>query len=153
MAGWNSFGNLLDGQSGEDILKGGTNSDTLIFDNDDFQGQTFTLPSGRVINKQIYDASTGFDVLKISDTSHADFTGAAYQTMPGVTGNIVAGIEAAIGGNGHQTVTINIHAIDAQSDTVERRLARIYCLARERRRHLEPNWSSMAARRHRHIKC
>ncbi|USH01631.1 calcium-binding protein [Grimontia kaedaensis] len=119
-AGWGSFDNLLDGQEGEDLLNGGTNTDTLIFDLDDFQGQTLTLPSDRVINKHIYDAATGFDVLKISGSVHADFTGEAYQTMPGVTGNIIAGIEAAIGDAGDQTVTINIHEIDAQSDTTTR---------------------------------
>ncbi|KKD62227.1 RTX cytolytic toxin [Grimontia sp. AD028] len=119
-SGWNSFDNLLDGGVGEDILMGGTNSDTLIFDVNDFQGQIRTLSNGKEVNKHIYDAATGFDVLKISGSVHADFTGAAYQTTPGVTGNVIAGVEAAIGGNGNQTVTINIHETDAQSDTTDR---------------------------------
>ncbi|WP_188009346.1 calcium-binding protein [Grimontia hollisae] len=119
LAGWISRDNLLDGGSGEDILIGGTHSDTLIFDLQDFQGQTEILPDGRAINQHIYDASTGFDSLRMSGSVHADFTGNSYQDNPNTQGNVIAGIEAVIGDSSHQTVTINIYGINAQSDTTD----------------------------------
>lgn len=119
LAGWNSHDNLLDGGSGEDILIGGTHSDTLIFDILDFQGQTETTPDGREINQHIYDASTGFDTLRVSGSVHVDFTGNSYQDNPDITGNVIAGIESVIGDGGNQTITINVHEIDAQSDTTD----------------------------------
>ncbi|MEI8607973.1 calcium-binding protein [Enterovibrio sp. Hal110] len=115
-SGWMSDNNYLDGQQGQDILVGSFNADTLVFDQDDFQGQIETLGSGEQITQNIYDASTGFDTLLIEGEHHADFTGAAYQTTPGISGNVIAGIEAVIGDNSNQTITINAHEIDQQSD-------------------------------------
>ncbi|WP_163390161.1 calcium-binding protein [Enterovibrio norvegicus] len=115
-AGWRSMDNFLDGQEGADILRGSTFSDTLVFDQDDFEGQIQTLSSGKQINQSIYNASTGFDTLTVEGEQHADFTGDAYQTTPSVGGNVIAGIEAVVGGSNDQTVTINTHSIDQQSD-------------------------------------
>ncbi|MCC4797558.1 RTX toxin [Enterovibrio norvegicus] len=115
-AGWRSMDNFLDGQEGADILRGSTFSDTLVFDQDDFEGQIQTLSSGKQINQSIYNASTGFDTLTVEGEQHADFTGDAYQTTPNVGGNVIAGIEAVVGGSNDQTVTINTHSIDQQSD-------------------------------------
>ncbi|PMN73745.1 calcium-binding protein [Enterovibrio norvegicus] len=115
-AGWRSMDNFLDGQEGADILRGSTFSDTLVFDQDDFEGQIQTLSSGKQINQSIYNASTGFDTLTVEGEQHVDFTGDAYQTTPSVGGNVIAGIEAVVGGSNDQTVTINTHSIDQQSD-------------------------------------
>ncbi|OEF50428.1 RTX toxin [Enterovibrio norvegicus] len=115
-SGWMSDNNYLDGQEGQDILVGSFNADTFVFDQDDFQGQIETLGSGEQITQNIYDASTGFDTLLIEGEHHADFTGAAYQTTPGISGNVIAGIEAVIGDSSNQTITINAHEIDQQSD-------------------------------------
>ncbi|SKA50509.1 hypothetical protein [Enterovibrio nigricans] len=54
--------------------------------------------------------------MKISGSQHADFTGVSYQSDPSITGNVIAGIEAVIGDSSAQTVTINLHEIDEQSD-------------------------------------
>ncbi|KXF79973.1 calcium-binding protein [Enterovibrio coralii] len=116
VAGWFSADNILDGQGGVDSLTGSINSDTLIFDANDFQGQTKTLPGGTQINEHRYDASSGFDTMKIVGEQHADFTGATYQSDPSITGNVIAGVEAVIGDSSAQTVTINLHEIDEQSD-------------------------------------
>ncbi|WP_394212703.1 calcium-binding protein [Enterovibrio calviensis] len=115
-AGWFSADNYLDGQAGEDILIGSIGSDTLIFDENDFQGQVKTFSNGTQINKHIYDASSGFDTLLITGAQNADFTGTSYQTDPNIKGNVVAGVEAVIGDSADQTLTINTHEIDAQSD-------------------------------------
>lgn len=118
-AGWASFDNYLDGQAGVDTLQGGTHSDTLIFDRDDFQGQTTTLSNGSQINQQIYKASTGFDVLRVSGDNEVDFTGDSYQTSPDVTGNVISGVEAVVGDSANQTLTVNLHEVEQQSDTVD----------------------------------
>lgn len=115
-AGWVSSDNYIDGQQGQDILIGSFHSDIFIFDEDDFQGQITTLSSGKQINKHIYNSSSGFDTLKMSGEVHADFTGDSYQTNIGVKGNVISGIESVLGDNDDQTLTINIHQIDAQSD-------------------------------------
>ncbi len=108
--------NLLDGQTGADIYIGGNGTETLIFDQDDFIGATRELANGRVINANIYNASSGFDVLEISGDVEADFMGDAYQDISGVTGNVISGVEAILGDEGNQSATINESAIYAQSD-------------------------------------
>ncbi|WP_028022849.1 calcium-binding protein [Enterovibrio calviensis] len=117
--GWLSTDSYFDGQAGQDRLKGGTNSDTFVFDSDDFQGQIKTLSGGEQVNLQIYDAATGFDTLHVFGDTHADFTGELYQTTPGVTGNVIAGIESVLGDSDDQTVTVNAHQIDAKSDATD----------------------------------
>ncbi|MFL7009032.1 calcium-binding protein [Enterovibrio norvegicus] len=108
--------NLLDGQTGADIYIGGNGTETLIFDQDDFIGATRELANGRVINANVYNASSGFDVLEISGDVEADFMGDAYQDISGVTGNVISGVEAILGDEGDQSATINESAIYAQSD-------------------------------------
>ncbi|MDD1794284.1 calcium-binding protein [Enterovibrio sp. ZSDZ42] len=117
--GWFSADNYLDGQEGQDRLKGGTHSDTFVFDSNDFQGQIKTLSGGQQVNLQIYDAKTGFDTLHVFGETHADFTGELYQGTPGVTGNVIAGIESVLGDSGDQTITVNAHQIDAKSDATD----------------------------------
>ncbi|WP_102318742.1 hypothetical protein [Enterovibrio norvegicus] len=108
--------NLLDGQTGADIYIGGNGTETLIFDQDDFIGATRELANGRVINANVYNASSGFDVLEISGDVESDFMGDAYQDISGVTGNVISGVEAILGDEGDQSATINESAIYAQSD-------------------------------------
>lgn len=117
-AGWTSHDNFLDGQGGEDFLFGSSNSDTFIFDAEDFQGKITTLSGGKQINQHIYDASSGFDTLRISGQQHVDFTGELYQTNASVKGNVISGIESVIGDSNDQIITINLHEIEAQSDDV-----------------------------------
>ncbi|CZF81506.1 tandem-95 repeat protein [Grimontia marina] len=115
-SGVNSFDNYLDGQAGEDRITGGTGTDIIAFDREDFSGSTTTLSSGKVINENVYNAGSGFDVLSIKGSWHADFTGVSYQPEAGVTGNVISGIEAIVGDEYDQNVTINAFAINAQSD-------------------------------------
>ncbi|EOD77964.1 Alkaline phosphatase [Grimontia indica] len=116
----NGTNNRLDGGEGIDTYTGGIGSDILVFDIEDFAGETKTLSNGRVVNDQVYNAATGFDVLEVSGDVHVDFTGAAYQSDTTVNGNVIAGVEAIVGDDGNQTVTIKEHSILAQSDDTER---------------------------------
>lgn len=118
-AGWFSNDNVLDGQGGIDTLIGSLGSDTLIFDSEDFQGQIKTLGNGTQVNQNIYDASSGFDVLRVNSAAEVDFTGDSYQATPGISGNVISGVEAVIGNAEAQEVTINLHEIDAQSDATD----------------------------------
>ena len=115
-AGWMSADNQLDGGEGEDLLYGSLHSDTFIFDSEDFQGQITTLSGGKQINKHIYDASTGFDTLRVSGEQNVDFTGDLFQSQPNVKGNVISGIEAVIGDSNQQNITLNLHQINAQSN-------------------------------------
>lgn len=117
-AGWLSEDNFLDGESGQDLLLGSVNTDTFIFDNEDFQGQIETLTGGVQINQHIYDASSGFDILKITGEQNVDFTGEHYQSQSNITGNVISGIESVIGDSENQTIKINLYEILAQSDDV-----------------------------------
>ncbi|MEZ9527130.1 tandem-95 repeat protein [Enterovibrio norvegicus] len=115
-----SFDNYLDGQGGEDLATGSSNTDIIAFDREDFQGKTKTLANGREINETVYNASSGFDILSVKGSWHADFTGSSYQSKLGVKGNVIAGVEAVIGDQYSQAITINAHAINAQSDDTEK---------------------------------
>ncbi|WP_407333575.1 calcium-binding protein [Enterovibrio sp. 27052020O] len=116
----NGHNNTLDGGAGVDIYRGGIGSDTLIFDVNDFDGSTSINLAGREINTKIYAAGTSFDTLKVNGDIHADFTGEAYQADASIKGNVISGVEAVIGDAGDQTVTVNEHAIFAQSDDIDR---------------------------------
>ncbi|CZF77733.1 Hemolysin, chromosomal [Grimontia celer] len=115
----NGTNNRLDGGEGVDTYTGGIGSDTFVFDIQDFAGETKTLSNGRIVNEQVYNAATGFDVLEVSGDAHVDFTGAAYQSDSTVKGNVIAGVEAVVGDDGDQTVTIKEFSILAQSDDTE----------------------------------
>lgn len=106
----------IDGGAGVDYYRGSNGDDLLIFGQDDFVGLTTIDTDGSVINKHMYYGDTGFDTMLVNGDAIVDFTGEAYQTDPTVTGNVMAQIEAVIGDEGDQVLSINPNAIHAQSD-------------------------------------
>lgn len=108
---------LLDGQAGVDQYLGSAGDDIFVFGQDDFVGLTTTNSIGRVINQSMYNADNGFDTLLVNGDATVDFTGASYQSNTAITGNVIHQIEAVIGDEGDQNITINPHAIHAHSDT------------------------------------
>eukprot|EP00095_Tigriopus_kingsejongensis_P005240 snap_masked-scaffold113_size352875-processed-gene-2.3 protein:Tk05240 transcript:snap_masked-scaffold113_size352875-processed-gene-2.3-mRNA-1 annotation:"hypothetical protein" len=88
---------VVHGGEGDDKIFGGKGDDTLHGDNgdDDIRG------------------GEGNDIVYGGE-------GAAYQSDDAVKGNVIAGIEAVVGDEGNQTVTLNEFAIYAQSDDTER---------------------------------
>lgn len=105
----------IDGGEGVDSYRGSNGDDVLIFGQDDFVGLT-TTANGEVINQHMYYGDTGFDTMLVNGDAIVDFTGVAYQSDSSVTGNVMAQIEAVIGDEGNQILTINPNAIEAQSD-------------------------------------
>ncbi|MBE1274549.1 calcium-binding protein [Enterovibrio baiacu] len=107
----------IDGGTGVDEYRGSAGDDVFIFGQDDFVGTTVTNQAGRVINKSMYNADNGFDKMLVEGDAIVDFTGESYQSDPTITGNVMAQIEAVIGDEGDQEVTINPNEIWAQSDS------------------------------------
>lgn len=107
---------LIDGQAGIDEYLGSAGNDVMIFGQDDFVGLTSTNFAGRVINKSMYNADNGFDTLIVNGDATVDFTGASYQLDASIRGNVIHQIEAVIGDEGDQDVTVNPYAILAHSD-------------------------------------
>ncbi|MDD1780870.1 calcium-binding protein [Enterovibrio sp. ZSDZ35] len=107
---------LIDGGTGVDQYIGSNGDDTFVFGQDDFVGLT-TTSGGQTINKSMYNADNGFDRMLVNGDANVDFTGASYQSDPSVKGNVMAQIEAVIGDDGDQDVTINPNEIWAQSDS------------------------------------
>ncbi|MDD1793078.1 hypothetical protein LRP50_08050 [Enterovibrio sp. ZSDZ42] len=106
----------IDGGTGVDEYRGSKGDDVFIFGEDDFVGLSVENSSGEMVNKQMYLGDQGFDQMLVTGDTHVDFTGVAYQTDSSITGNVMAQIEAVIGDEGDQTVTINPNAIWAESD-------------------------------------
>lgn len=113
------FGNegsdaAFDGGEGVDVYNGNNGDDIFIFDQGDFVGLT-EMKGTKVINKFMYSGDNGFDQLIVNGDATVDFTGAAYQTDPNASGNVIDDVEAVLGDDGDQSVTINPNEILSSS--------------------------------------
>ncbi|OEE67543.1 hypothetical protein A1OO_17510 [Enterovibrio norvegicus FF-33] len=106
----------IDGGTGVDEYRGSAGDDVFIFGEDDFVGLSVTNSAGRVVNKSMYNADNGFDQMLVNGDANVDFTGVSYQSDSSITGNVMAQIEAVIGDEGDQVITINPNEIWSQSD-------------------------------------
>ncbi|CZF79561.1 Hemolysin, plasmid [Grimontia celer] len=101
---------LLDGGTGLDIYRGSEGDDILLFDAEDFSDINFINA-----NDNVYLGDRGFDQLIIEGDANVDFTGVSYGVTAGGE-NPIAQVEAAIGDEGDQSVSVSAFAIHAQSD-------------------------------------
>lgn len=108
----------IDGGEGVDMYRGQIGQDVFIFDQNDFVGLTDVDKKGVTINKNMYNADNGFDIMLVNGDAMADFTGVRYQADPNIEGNVIAGIEAVIGDEGNQDLYLNPNEILQQSDNL-----------------------------------
>lgn len=100
------------------MYRGQIGQDVFIFDQNDFVGLTDVDKKGVTINKNMYNADNGFDIMLVNGDAMADFTGVRYQADPNIEGNVIAGIEAVIGDEGNQDLYLNPNEILQQSDNL-----------------------------------
>ncbi|WP_205743770.1 calcium-binding protein [Grimontia sedimenti] len=100
---------VMNGGTGLDIYIGSEGNDTMFFDQEDFSDVNFLTENGN-----IYNGDRGFDQLIVTGDANVDLTGVSYGITSGP--KPIAQVEAVIGAEGNQAVTVNAFAIHAQSD-------------------------------------
>lgn len=100
---------VMDGGEGQDRYRGSEGNDTLYFDQDDFTDLTFLEETAFT-----YLGDRGFDQLIVQGDANIDFAGASYGLTSGP--NPISQIEAIVGDEGEQTVTIKAATIFHHSD-------------------------------------
>ncbi|KXF81680.1 calcium-binding protein [Enterovibrio coralii] len=104
---------IMDGEAGLDLYIGSEGNDTMFFDQEDFSDETF-LSSQK---GAVYIGDRGFDKVLVEGDANVDLVGDSYFASGTNTGpNSIAQVEAVIGDEGDQSVTVSVNSVFAQSD-------------------------------------